>query len=34
MDKELVKALWYILAIDMLIVMVAVMHHFPKPPVM
>lgn len=34
MDSEFVKALWFILAIDALIVMIMVMHHMPKPPVM
>lgn len=34
MDKEFIKTLWFILAIDVIIVMVAVMHYIPKPPVM
>jgi hypothetical protein len=34
MDDELKRTLWFIVAIDVLIVMVTVMHHFPKPPVM
>lgn len=34
MDKELAKVLWMVVAIDLVIVMVMVMHHFPKPPVM
>lgn len=34
MDKELSRFLWMIVAIDVIFVMIAVMHHFPKPPVM
>lgn len=34
MDNELKNILWTILAADVIIVMIAIMHHMPKPPVM
>lgn len=34
MDNNLKNTLWLILAINVVIVMVAIMHYFPKPPVM
>lgn len=34
MDNNLKNALWFILAIDVLVVMCAIMYYMPKPPVM
>jgi len=34
MDNNLKNAMWMVLAIDVLIVMSAIMYYMPKPPVM
>lgn len=34
MDAKLKNALWIILAIDVMVVMCAIMYYMPKPPVM
>ena len=34
MDNEIRKILWVVLAVDVIVMMIALMHYLPKPPVM